>query len=141
MPSVSSQPFLCLSEANKSVFCCINGLRMFVLSRLIIIKPVAIHLICEVPRSDGKPSFLPDSHSARFICIWRCRRIRTLLDPSPAKKRFQASLWLQVESPEVYRKKLFAEMQPESKSELESKSLQIRPLNPIIWINRSDCTK
>lgn len=57
MPSVSSQPFFCLSEANKSVFCCINGLKMFVLSRLIIIKPVAIHLIRKVSRSAGIPSF------------------------------------------------------------------------------------
>lgn len=43
-----------------------------------------------------------DSHFVHCIFIWKCQRTHTLLDPSPAKSLYRASLWLQVDFTKGY---------------------------------------
>lgn len=111
MPFVSSQPFSPFFSQAENVkgtkyLCCMNGIwecSHFSLNgkhnweaKLIIIALEEICLIHIVSTCALGIRFV-DSHFARCIFIWRCRRIPTRLDPSPAKSLCQASLWLQVE--------------------------------------------
>lgn len=120
MPSVSSQPFSVSfffspgrgDEKNKvSLFYkwCLKMLAVFfslslslngknsVNAKLIIIASVKICPIHIVSTCAVSGSVCVDSRFARCIFIWRCRRIPTRPDPSPAKSPCLASSWQQVE--------------------------------------------
>lgn len=86
----------CLKMLAVFFFLPLNG-KNSVNAKLIIIVSVKICPIHIVSTCAVSGSVCVDSRFARCIFIWRCRRIPTLPDPSPARSPCLASLWQQVE--------------------------------------------